>query len=103
MNRSYRAKLSLAIVGAALVLAGCERPPMQTAQIGYRGMTPDGKAIEREASGLHARVVQHEVDHLNGILFIDRMDRKSKNEIRDELDALQTETKAALEATKPKR
>jgi peptide deformylase len=43
------------------------------AQIGYRGVTPDGKLIEREANGLHARVVQHEVDHLDGILYPMRM------------------------------
>jgi peptide deformylase len=43
------------------------------ARIGYRGLTPDGRAIEREAEGLHARVVQHEVDHLDGILYPMRM------------------------------
>ena len=43
------------------------------ARIGYRGLTPDGRMIEREARGLHARVVQHEVDHLNGVLFPMRM------------------------------
>jgi peptide deformylase len=43
------------------------------ARIGYRGLAPDGRTIEREASGLHARVVQHEVDHLDGILFPMRM------------------------------
>jgi peptide deformylase len=43
------------------------------ARIGYRGMTPDGRTIEREATGLHARVVQHEVDHLDGILYPMRM------------------------------
>jgi peptide deformylase len=43
------------------------------ARIGYRGLTPDGRTIEREARGLHARVVQHELDHLNGILFPMRM------------------------------
>jgi peptide deformylase len=42
-------------------------------RIGYRGMTPDGRTIEREATGLHARVVQHEVDHLDGILYPMRM------------------------------
>jgi peptide deformylase len=40
--------------------------------------------------------VQHETDHLNGILFIDRMDKKTKLELQPELDALQAETKAAL-------
>jgi peptide deformylase len=43
------------------------------ARIGYRGLTADGRTVEREATGLHARVVQHEVDHLNGILYPMRM------------------------------
>jgi peptide deformylase len=43
------------------------------ARIGYRGLAPDGRTIEREAEGLHARVVQHEVDHLDGILYPMRM------------------------------
>jgi peptide deformylase len=43
------------------------------ARIGYRGLTPDGETIEREAQGLHARVVQHELDHLDGVLYPMRM------------------------------
>ncbi|MEE8271643.1 MAG: peptide deformylase [Alphaproteobacteria bacterium] len=43
------------------------------AAIRYRGTTPVGEPVEREATGLHARVVQHEVDHLDGVLFLDRM------------------------------
>lgn len=43
-------------------------------RIGYRATALDGTVIEREATGFHARVVQHEVDHLDGILYIDRMD-----------------------------
>lgn len=43
------------------------------ARIRYRGLSLDGTAVEREASGTHARVVQHEIDHLDGILYIDRM------------------------------
>ena len=42
-------------------------------RIGYRGLGPDGRPVEREALGLHARVVQHEVDHLGGILYPERM------------------------------
>ena len=37
--------------------------------IRYSGFDPDGVAIEREVSGFHARVVQHECDHLNGVLY----------------------------------
>jgi peptide deformylase len=43
------------------------------ARIGYRGLTPRGRIIEREAQGLHARVIQHEVDHLDGVLYPMRM------------------------------
>ena len=35
----------------------------------YRGFDQHGKALEREAHGFHARVVQHECDHLDGILY----------------------------------
>ena len=41
--------------------------------ITYRGLGLDGREIVREASGFHARVVQHEVDHLDGVLYLDRM------------------------------
>ena len=37
--------------------------------IRYRGYDQYGNAIEREASGFHARVVQHECDHLDGVLY----------------------------------
>jgi peptide deformylase len=42
-------------------------------RIGYRGYDPEGRLIEREADGLHARVVQHEIDHLDGVLYPMRM------------------------------
>ncbi len=43
------------------------------AQINYRGFDPYGDAIERSVSGFHARVVQHECDHLIGRLYPTRM------------------------------
>jgi len=42
-------------------------------RIRYRGLGLDGKPIEREAAGFHARVVQHECDHLDGVLYPERM------------------------------
>jgi peptide deformylase len=42
-------------------------------RIRYRGITPEGATIEREVEGFHARVVQHECDHLDGILYPQRM------------------------------
>jgi peptide deformylase len=44
------------------------------AHIRYRGFGLDGRPVEREARGFHARVVQHECDHLDGILYPQRMD-----------------------------
>jgi len=42
--------------------------------IHYSGFDPRGNAIERQVSGFHARVVQHECDHLDGILYPQRME-----------------------------
>ncbi len=42
-------------------------------RVRYRGFDLKGKAIEREVDGFHARVVQHECDHLDGILYPMRM------------------------------
>ena len=39
------------------------------ARIRYRGFDVEGRAFERDAEGFHARVVQHECDHLNGVLY----------------------------------
>jgi len=45
----------------------------RAAQIRYRGVDPDGHEIVRMARGFHARVVQHECDYLDGILYPQRM------------------------------
>lgn len=54
--------------------------------------TLDGATVEIEASGLLARALQHEVDHLNGILFIDRMSSAAKAALASRLKRLQKET-----------
>src|SRR5262252_8708079 len=43
------------------------------ARLRYEGFDPAGKPLVREATGFHARVVQHECDHLQGILYPMRM------------------------------
>ncbi|OUR79900.1 peptide deformylase [Alphaproteobacteria bacterium 46_93_T64] len=42
-------------------------------KIQYSGQDLEGHLVQREAHGFHARVVQHEVDHLDGILYPERM------------------------------
>jgi peptide deformylase len=44
----------------------------------YEGFLPDGTPVRREVDGFHARVVQHECDHLDGILYPMRMQDMSK-------------------------
>jgi peptide deformylase len=64
--------------------------------VDVQALDAKGKPIAFRCGGLLARAVQHETDHLHGILFIDRMDKKTKAELQPELDDLQAQTKAAL-------
>ena len=64
--------------------------------VDVKALNLEGKLIEFRCGGLLARVVQHEYDHLHGILFIDRMDKATKAELKDDLDLLMAETKARL-------
>jgi peptide deformylase len=73
-----------------------ERPTLaEVCALGLKGET-----IQFACGGLLARAIQHEYDHLNGILFIDRMKRDTKAELQPQLDELQAATKAALKAKK---
>jgi peptide deformylase len=64
--------------------------------ISLRAQDLNGNEIEFEASGLLARAIQHEVDHLNGILFIDRMNSATKTSIASRLKRMQKETLRVL-------
>jgi peptide deformylase len=61
-----------------------------------RAETLDGGKIEIEAGGLLARALQHEVDHLNGILFVDRMSSAAKAALASRLKRMQKETRRGL-------
>ncbi len=82
-----------------LGVEGCLSFPEITADIERatsvvaRAETLEGAEVEIEASGLLARALQHEVDHLNGILFIDRMSSAMKVSLANRLKRLQKETK----------
>lgn len=54
-------------------------------QLLYRGVDQQGRTIDRYVSGFHARVVQHEVDHLDGILYPMRMTDLSQFGFNEEL------------------
>jgi peptide deformylase len=55
------------------------------ARLRYRGFDAQGKAIDRTVDGFHARVVQHEVDHLDGILYPMRIRDMTKFGFQDVL------------------
>ena len=47
-------------------------------KISYNGFDMEGNKVQNVAEGLHARVVQHEIDHLDGILYTERLaDKKA--------------------------
>jgi peptide deformylase len=56
-----------------LSIPGLEAPVYRSIKIKMRFMTLDGEWREESYSGLTARVLQHEIDHLDGILFVDRL------------------------------
>jgi peptide deformylase len=61
-----------------------------------RAQTLEGGTIQIEASGFLARAIQHEDDHLNGILFIDRMNSAAKAALSSRLKRMQKETKRGI-------
>jgi peptide deformylase len=63
--------------------------------------TLEGDTIQIEASGFLARAIQHEHDHLNGILFIDRMRSAAKAALSSRLKRLQKETKRGIRHREP--
>ena len=63
-------------LGAASVIVEVERP----LSIVVEGKSPEGADVRIEAEGLEARVIQHELDHLDGILIIDRTSPEHRRE-----------------------
>lgn len=76
---------------------GCLSFPEITAEIQRsihvktRATTLDGEEIEFESTGLLARAIQHEFDHLQGVLFIDRMNSATKTALASRLKRMQKE------------
>ena len=82
---------------SAIGVEGCLSFPEITADISRastvmaRAETLEGDTVELEATGLLARALQHEVDHLQGILFVDRMSAVAKVALRSRLKRLKRE------------
>ena len=63
----------------------------------------DGQPHELSCDGLLARVIQHEVDHLNGILFIDRMEKRVAKSLQARLKKLQRQTRDQIKSRESQR
>ncbi len=67
------------------------------ARIAVSAVDVDGQAVTFEAEGFHARVIQHEFDHLDGIMFVDRMTDLSSLAYEEELDRYADEHEVSVE------
>ncbi len=74
-----------------LSIPGVNADVVRSVDAVVRGMTKSGRIIEMEAHDLFARVLQHETDHLNGVLFIDRLDPNQKKRVASELRDLENQ------------
>jgi peptide deformylase len=70
-------------LGAATVVVGVERPDAVVVE----AASPEGEELRIEADGLTARVLQHELDHLDGVLIIDRASDEDRKDALGKLRA----------------
>jgi peptide deformylase len=71
-----------------LSIPGLYEDVRRARQIRVRALDEDGKPIEFTAEGYLARAVQHEVDHLDGVLFVDRLSLLKRRFMRSSLEAI---------------
>ncbi len=90
-KRGARALVNPVIVeqrGSALAEEGCLSLPgifgevERSEWVRVEALDVEGAPVSLEARGLHARVIQHEVDHLDGVLFIDRLPPVTRDRIK---------------------
>jgi peptide deformylase len=68
-----------------LSLPGIMEDIVRPSEIHVRAVTVDGNEVEFDAGGLYARVLQHEIDHLNGIVFVDHLEDYVRKELNPQL------------------
>ena len=81
-----------------LSLPGVHVEVERHAQLRVRARDQSGEPVEIEAEGLEARVIQHEIDHLDGVLILDRISREARKEaMRAMREAAEGHVEAAAE------
>ena len=72
-------------------------------QVLVRGVSLDGEIIEIEADELEARMFQHEIDHLNGVLMFDRLEGDQRKEAMREYRRMEEQATAGVQQRQPLR
>ena len=83
--------MPLVLLNPELTLGADSADISRASTVMARAETLEGDTVELEATGLLARALQHEVDHLQGILFVDRMSAVAKVALRSRLKRLKRE------------
>ena len=73
-----------------LSIPGINLEIKRSKEVIVEGLTREGEKVQLGAVGLLARVLQHEIDHLDGILIVDRVPKKKIKTIKKELDKIKT-------------
>jgi peptide deformylase len=95
--------------GEELGVEGCLSFPKITADISrastvhVSALQLNGQPIQFIATGLLGRAVQHELDHLNGVLFVDRMSNEIRKPLETTLEKMKNDTLEQLKKTRKKR
>ena len=71
-----------------LSIPGINADVQRSTKLIVRGLTRSGRMVEITASNLLTRVLLHEIDHLDGVLFIDRLSDKEKKKVEGDLQTL---------------
>ena len=74
-----------------LSIPGVYAPVVRPSKIHFNAYKLDGTEVDEEVDGMMARVIQHETDHLDGVLFIDRLSATAKLETEAELHEFEDE------------
>lgn len=73
-----------------LSIPGIDLEIKRSKEVIVEGLTKEEEKVQLGAVGLLARVLQHEIDHLDGILIVDRVPKKRIKPIKKELDKIKT-------------
>ena len=74
-----------------LSVPGPYHPTSRALKVRLRGLDLEGEPLDIHAEGLLARIFQHETDHLNGKLYLDRLDEEGRRDVMRQLRELEVE------------